>query len=151
MHGAKAPLALARAQRALESNQRRRQASPKQVLKTGKYFGRTTGMRIAHYQDHTLMIDDENRHFTDAELVKAWHDEHPDARHLNNQDVNGVFTSVRSIRGAYNRGKGGHGVRDRAGNIVGPPKAPSLPYKKNRIWGVRQTYVYERQWLSSYY
>ena len=121
----------------------RLQKSPHRFVRTKR--GTYAPKGIMDYQDHTLAInDDEDRKFTDAQLVEDWHTEFPNALHLNKQNSSGVYTYVRDIRRCYNQGRQGHGARDDQGRIVGPARVLSEPYDQNKK---RCTEIYGQRWL----
>ena len=98
-----------------------------------RYEGRTTGMQVMHYQDYTLRINDgSDRRLTDEGLVADWHSEHPEAKHLDEQNQKGDFAYVKDIRRNYNQGKEGHGARDRSGEVVGPGSANVETLRRER-------------------
>ena len=79
-----------------------------------RYKGRSTGMRVAEFQNHTL-AQQPKRKLTDTELAASWREEFPMAVSFDER-------IVRLVRQAYNRGA--H-KNDR-------PEAPIAEYDENR-------------------
>jgi hypothetical protein len=103
--------------------------------KNGVNFGKTTGMRVMAFQDHTLAVNDQpSKRLTDTELARLWREEFPNSRAV----MNGRITEaiVRGVRNLYNHGVSGHGT-------IGQPANPvSVPYVIEN--GKRVASVYTR-------
>lgn len=77
--------------------------------RNGVNIGKSSGMRVMAYQDHTLAInDDPKRRLTDTELAADWRKEFPESRAVKNGRINEDI--VRGVRNLYNQGTGGHGT-----------------------------------------
>lgn len=75
----------------------------------GVNIGKSSGMRVMAFQDHTLARNDDPKfRLTDTELAKAWREEFPNSRAVLNGRIDEAI--VRGVRNLYNQGTGGHGT-----------------------------------------
>lgn len=95
--------------------------------RSGKHIGRTSGMRIMQFQDHTLMQQDKRR-LTDEELGAEWAEEFPEARcqFAERMDI------VRRVRQLFNEGR--HGKQE---------QRPAKPVPKYEIQNGKRVAVVE--------
>lgn len=77
--------------------------------RSGVNIGKTSGLRVMAYQDHTFAINDKpERRLTDEELAQDWRNEFPNSRAVQNGRI--TADMVRAVRRLYNSGTGGHGT-----------------------------------------
>ena len=84
-------------------------AEAKPEVRSGINIGKTSGMRVMAFQDHTFAVNDGPKaRFTNEELAAIWRAEFPQSRAV----LNGRITAemVAAARVIYNAGTNGHGT-----------------------------------------
>lgn len=72
-------------------------AAAEPEAKESRYIGATTGLRVAAYQNQSL-VGNEKRKLTDEALAEEWREEFPKAKAFDE-------ATVRTVRNLYNLGK----------------------------------------------
>ena len=87
---------------------------------------------IMAFQDQTFMENDRKK-LTDEQLALLWSENslNPTRVDYSYRERNGGFRYVKATRDAFNAAQRGHGLRDKHGDVVGPPKTRSQPYNKD--------------------